>query len=158
MPEPWDPDLLYHYRTLMDALQSNLGAYGDSTNTWRRSDYVEVVPVAMPTEVGSEMPLAFGKGTYTGAYGGRTGTWDVHDTNQAEWYSAASGSTNAERLAWLQDSIGQAWKDAVSAQEAVLTSVPSSVAYGGVLGDGMATARWIASNDVPQYGKPGCGR
>ena len=33
----------------------------------------------------------------------------------------------------------------------VLTAAPSAVAYGGLLGDGMAAARWIAGNDVPLY-------
>jgi fibronectin type 3 domain-containing protein len=151
VPAPWDADLLFHYRGLIQALQNHLSQFGDSSQSWRLADYVYFVPVSMPTEVGSEMPLGYGQGTYTGVYKGRTGTWDVHDSNQAEWLAHGQGATAADKLDWLQAQIGQAWKNAVDVHMQLLTAAPSAVAYGGVLGDGMATARWIASNDVPRY-------
>src|SRR5262249_21133741 len=89
IPLPCATDLLYHYRTLIQGLQNHLSQFGDSSQSWRLADYVYFVPVSMPTEVGSEMPLGYGQGTYTGVYKGRTGTWDVHDKNQAEWLAHA---------------------------------------------------------------------
>jgi len=151
VPAPWDGDLLYHYGNLIQALQSHLRQFGDSTQTWRLADYVYFVSVSMPTEVGSEMPLGFGQGTYTGTYNGSYGAWNVHDANQAEWFSHAQGSTSSDKLSWLQAQIGQAWKNAVDVHMQRLTAIPSAVAYGGLLGDGMTAARWIASNDVPAY-------
>ncbi|MDX6547285.1 MAG: large repetitive protein [Gaiellales bacterium] len=151
VPAPWDADLLYHYRNLIQALQTHLSGFGDASQTWRLADYVYFVPVSMPTEVGSEMPLAFGQGTYTGTYKGINGTWNVHDTNQAEWFAHATGATTAEKLTWLQTQVGQAWKNAVDVHMQVLTAAPSAVAYGGLLGDGLAAARWIAINDVSRY-------
>ncbi len=151
IPQPWDADLLHHYSNLIGALQSHLSQFGDSSQSWRLADYVYFVPVSMPTEVGSEMPLSFGQGTYTGTYKGRSGTWNVHDTNQAEWYVHAQGATSSDKLSWLQSQIGQAWRNAVDVHMQQLTAAPSAVAYGGLLGDGMATARWIAGNDVSRY-------
>ena len=151
IPQPWDADLLYHYGNLIGALQSHLSQFGDSSQSWRLADYVYFVPVSMPTEVGSEMPLSFGQGTYTGTYKGRSGTWNVHDTNQAEWYVHAQGATSSDKLSWLQSQIGQAWRNAIDVHMQQRTAAPSAVAYGGLLGDGMATARWIAGNDVSRY-------
>jgi fibronectin type 3 domain-containing protein len=157
IPVPWDADLLYHYRNLIQALQTHLSQFGDSSQSWRLADYVYFVPVSMPTEVGSEMPLGYGQGTYSGVYKGHNGTWDVHDVNQAEWLAHAQGSTSADKLDWLQAQIGTAWKNAVDVHMQVLSAAPSAVAYGGLLGDGRRRHAGSPPTMSPAI-PPGCGR
>jgi fibronectin type 3 domain-containing protein len=150
VPVPWDPDLLVHYRALMAALEAHLEAPDGQGG--RLADVVEFVPVAMPTELGAEMPMGYGSGTFTGAYKGVVGTYDVAATNRAEWLAAASrGVTAADRLAAERADLEAAWEHAVDAQMSVLTSVPSAIALGGLWSDNYDAARDLASRIGARY-------
>lgn len=66
VPIFWNPDFtyndayMYHYNNLMVWLNGYLNGLTAAGN--RRGDYVIHVPVAAPTEVGTEMPIGFGSG------------------------------------------------------------------------------------------------
>jgi Beta-galactosidase len=156
VPVPWDPNLDYQYRLFVQALNQHLLEFGDASSSWRRADYVEAVPISMPTDVGTEMWITLGpklasQDSYTGVYKGEFGTYSRTAVNQAEWYANAVGSTDTERLTWLQMQLAAAWMDAVDAHMQLLTAVPSVIAYGGLLGDNQVAAQRIATVDVARY-------
>src|SRR5207245_2102160 len=51
-----------------------------------------------------------------------------------------------------RDNLEAAWRSAVAIQIANLTTVPSALAYGGLLGDGDAAAQRLAADEVSRYG------
>jgi hypothetical protein len=150
-PLPWDPDLLYHYQNLVASLQTWLSG-SDGTLLGTRADHVLFVPIAMPTVQGTEMPLDYGRGRFTGTYKGVWGTYDVATVNRTEWLAnAVSGTTATQRLASNRASLKAAWMSAIDAHMRLLPSVPSAIAYGGLFGDAYAAAKQIAANVVPKY-------
>ncbi len=150
VPLPWDPDLEFHYRNLLRALDAHL-RLGDTSGGILR-DEVYFVPVAMPSVHGSEMAVGYGTGTYTGTYKGVYGTYDRAATNRAEWRAhASSGTTDAERDAAVRRDLEDAWRRAIDAHMEELTIVPSSIAYGPQFSDAYAAAKAIASSKVAQY-------
>ena len=143
IPKPWDATLLARYRSMLAHLNTWLA--GSLPSGGIRSDYVHFVPVAMPTELGSEMSMGYGTvgDTFTGQYKGVTQTYNVVDENTNEWLNGAwigGGSRTKEQN---QASLEQAWKDAILAHMQVLTNVPSAIAYGGLFGDNHAAAMRI---------------
>ena len=149
-PLPWDPDLLVHYRAMLSSLQTWLSGSDGAGST--RASHVYFVPVAMPTEMGTEMPISYGKGSYIGVYKGASATWNIPAVNRAEWFShALGGTTDAQKLASTRASMETAWINAIDAQMAVLTSVRSAIAFGGVFGDGYGAAKRIATLEVGKY-------
>jgi hypothetical protein len=150
VPLPWDPNLVVHYRGMMHALQDKLSETDGAGGTW--ADHVLFVPVAMPSVMGSEMPIGYGSGMWTGTFGGVTKTWNRRDTNRAVWLRhAPSGATEADRTKAIQTAMKQAWSAAIDTQLTTLTSVPSAVAFGFLFADGYAGAQWIAETKVAQY-------
>jgi fibronectin type 3 domain-containing protein len=141
MPVPWDPDLAVHYGRLLDALNAHL-----VEGSW--APYVEFVPIAMPTMLGSEMQIGYGSGTYTGVYKGVSGTYNRATVNRAEWDAhAPSGSTSNEKQQANRDALEQAWHTAIDLHMNRL-SVPSALAYGALLGDVYAAAQRIAASEI----------
>jgi chitodextrinase len=151
VPVQWDANLAWHYANLMSALNDHLSGPDGAGGAW--ADHVEFVPVAMPTMLGTEMQTGYGSGSYTGVYKGVYGTYDRAAVNRAEWDAhAVSGSTSAARQQSNRDSLEAAWRSAIAIQMANLTTVPSAIAYGGLLGDGNAAAQRLAADEVPRYG------
>jgi hypothetical protein len=152
VPVPWDPNLLVHYKQMMQALGDHLGAADGQGGTLGSNVYM--IPVSMATAFGSEMVENFGQGTWSGTYNGVTKSgWDRRSVNQNVWLGLApSGSTDADRLASMQNADTQAWLDSVDAQESILapTGIPSSVAYGYAF-NSFGTATTVASTEVPKY-------
>jgi hypothetical protein len=149
-PLPWDPDLLVNYRGMVSSLQTWLQGTDGAGST--RASHVYFVPVAMPTELGTEMPVSYGGGSYTGIYKGRSGTWNVAAANRAEWLShAVSGTTDLTRERSNRASMESAWVNAIEAHMVLLPSVRSAIAMGGVFGDGYGAAKRIASLEVGKY-------
>jgi hypothetical protein len=139
VPAPWDPVLETEYRELMDALGAWLRGSDGAGGT--RADHVAIVPVAMPTVLGSEMTLSYGppgpcpQGTDAAGL-------DLRATNRAAWDAVAS---ELERRALLE----QAWRSAVAIH---MTSLPeptaSAIAYGHLFDDRQAAALRIAREEV----------
>jgi hypothetical protein len=151
IPLPWDADLAVHYRGMIEALQAKLEQADGAGGTW--ADHVLFAPVAMPTIMGSEMPIGFGHGAWTGTFGGVTKTWPRAETNRGVWLRhAPSGATDAERIKAIQTAMRDAWVRAIDVQMDALTSVPSAVSFGFLFADGYAGAQWIAEHVVPRHG------
>ncbi|MDX6591717.1 MAG: hypothetical protein QOJ13_913 [Gaiellales bacterium] len=147
VPVPWDPDLQFHYRNLMAELNTHLAQSNGAGGTW--ADQVEFVPIAMPTMLGTEMQIGYGSGSYTGVYKGLQGTYNRATVNRAEWDAhAPSGATTAEKQQANRNAIEAAWHAAIDLQTTTLSSVPSAVAYGALLGDQYAAAQRIAGSEV----------
>jgi fibronectin type 3 domain-containing protein len=146
VPAPWDPDLAFHYGNLMAQLQQHLLiSDGTATGTW--GDHVEFVPISMPTVLGSEMQVGYGTGTYTGVYKGKSGTFNRANENRAEWDAhAPAGATDKQQA--NRNAIEAAWHTAIDLQTRQLSSVPSGIAYGALLGDQYAAAQRIAATEV----------
>jgi len=147
MPVPWDPDLQVHYGRLLDALDAKLRESDGAGGSW--SKYVEFVPIAMPTMLGSEMQIGYGTGTYTGVYKGVDGTYNRAAVNRAEWDAfAPTGTTSAEKQLSGRSALEQAWRAAIALHMNRLTSVPSALAYGALLGDQYAAAQRLAATEI----------
>ncbi len=119
IPLPWDPNLLGHYRALLGEVEGHLA------DDPARAAHVYFVPVAMPTQVGTEMAMG---------YGG-------DPANRAAW--AAIGP-EPER----QELLAGAWDDAVLAHTELLRSAPSCIAYGPLFADRYRAAGVLAREHV----------
>jgi hypothetical protein len=152
VPLPWDPELAGFYRDMIRGLQAHLAEDGDGSQTWKRGDVVYGVPIALPTEWGTEMVIGYGSGTFSGTYKGVTQTWPVRETNRAEWMRhAADGDTDAARLEANRAAVRQAWLDAVEIHMEELTAAPSMLALGHIFADGYAGADAIVRQLDTRY-------
>lgn len=153
IPVPWDQSLAYYYGRLLQGLNDFLidptRAYSDGTLP---ADYVLFVPVAMPTEMGSEMQLGFGS-TSTGLSCGQIDAngCTPDNPNQAKWeqvakayhggiwnsatQTATGGTMPGDPEQFLRDKMVGAWENAISMHMTTLTSVPSGVVFASIFTD-----------------------
>jgi hypothetical protein len=134
--------LAQQYTQLMRALGSWLdepdGAGG------RKGDHIFLIPVSMPSYLGTEMVIGYGQSTTCPAGTGGAGE-DLRSTNLAIWNTI---STVDQRRAWTE----QAWRDAIGIHMSELpTGNPSVIAYGHLFEDGQAAALDIARDEVARY-------
>jgi hypothetical protein len=139
---PWDPVLAEQYRQLMHELGRWLdqpdGAGG------RKGDHIYLIPVSMPTYLGTEMVIGYGA-SVTCPPGTEAAGQNLRTSNLAKWNAV---STEAERRSRTE----QAWRDAIDIH---MTELPvqndSVIAYGHLFLDGQAAALRVASEKVAQY-------
>jgi len=139
---PWDPILAEQYRQLMHELGQWLdqpdGAGG------RKGDHIYLIPISMPSYLGTEMVIGYGANATCPA-GTEEAGQNLRATNLAAWEAV---STEAERRARTE----QAWRDAIDIH---MTELPeqndSVIAYGHLFLDGHAAALRIAADKVAQY-------
>ena len=142
VPVPWDPVLRAHYVELMHEigrwLDEDDGAGG------RKADHVRLVPISMPSALGTEMVIGYG-GSVTCPDAKDGAGLNLAATNREAWDAVGS---EANRRAWVE----AAWRDAIAIHmQALPVDVPSVLAYGAVFGDAQAAALRIASSEVAAY-------
>jgi hypothetical protein len=139
VPVPWDPVLEAEYAELLEAFGRWLGGSDGADGT--RADHVAVVPVAMPTVLGSEMTISYGPPGPCPAGTAAEGL-DLRAANRAAWDALAP---EAERRARLE----QAWREAIAIH---MRSLPepttSAIALGHLFDDGQAAALRIVREAV----------
>ncbi len=142
VPVPWDPVLRAEYVELMREIGRWLNE-GDGTGG-RKADHVRLVPISMPSALGTEMVLGYG-GNVTCPDGKDGASLNLAATNRAAWDAVG---TEADRRASTEN----AWRDAIAIHMQELPAdVPSVIAYGAVFGDAQAAALRIASSEVAKY-------
>jgi len=139
---PWDPVLAQQYRELMHEVGRWLdepdGAGG------RKGDHIYLIPVSMPSYLGTEMVIGYGQ-SVTCPAGTEAAGQNLRASNLAAWNTV---STEAERRARTE----QAWRDAIDIHMQELPAANDSVmAYGHLFLDGQAAALRIAADKVAQY-------
>jgi hypothetical protein len=140
-PVPWDPVLAEEYRELLRTLGSWLRGSDGAGGT--RADHVALVPVAMPTLLGSEMTIAYGPPGLCPAGTAAAGL-DLRTANRAAWDAVAP---EPERRASLEG----AWREAIEIHRSSLPPPTASVvAYGHLFDDGQAAALRIATDVVAE--------
>jgi Bacterial Ig domain/Beta-galactosidase len=136
---PWDQVLEAEYRQMMSALGSWLQQSDGIGGT--NADHVYLVPISMPTLLGSEMTIGFGS-TVTcpaGTDGAGASLWN---TNASRWHTLG---TNAQLQSWTEG----AWRDAIAIHMQELPAqVHSLLTYGGVFGDAQAAALDLARTEI----------
>jgi hypothetical protein len=142
VPLPWDPVLRAQYAELMDELgrwlEESDGAGG------RKADHVQLVPISMPTALGSEMVVGYGTSTVCPSGTDGAGL-NLATENRAVWDAV---STETARRAWTE----AAWRDAIAIHMAELPAdVGSVLAYGAMFNDAQAAALRIASSEVADH-------
>lgn len=136
---PWDPILEGEYRELMAALGSWLAQADGSGST--KGDHVHLVPIAMPTLLGSEMQIGFGA-SVTCPPGTDGAGQTLSNANAARWHTVG---TTAQLRDWTE----AAWRRAIAIHMQVLPdNVKSVIAYGGLFGDAHAAALRIAQTEI----------
>ncbi len=139
---PWDPVLAEQYRQLMHELGQWLdqpdGAGG------RKGDHIYLIPVSMPTYLGTEMVIGYGASvTCPGRDRGRR-----PEPQNLESRSVERGVDGGGAAARTE----QAWRDAIDIH---MTELPvqndSVIAYGHLFLDGQAAALRLATEKVAQY-------
>jgi hypothetical protein len=141
-PVPWDPTLATQYTELMRAL----GAWLDEPDGagGRKGDHVFLIPVSMPSYLGTEMVIGYGQNA-TCPPGTDGEGQNLRSTNLAIWNTV---STVDERRSWTE----QAWRAAIAIHMAELpTANDSVIAYGHVFEDAHAAALRIATDEVARY-------
>ena len=139
---PWDPVLAQQYTELMREVGRWLdlpdGAGG------RNGDHIYLIPVSMPSYLGTEMVIGYGASTTCPA--GTDGAGEnLRSVNLARWDAI---STETERRTRTE----QAWRDAIDIHMRELpTQNDSVIAYGHLFSDGQAAALRIAADKVGQY-------
>jgi hypothetical protein len=139
---PWDPVLAEQYRQLMH----ELGLWLDQPDGTggRKGDHIYLIPVSMPSYLGTEMVIGYGA-SVTCPGGTEAAGQNLRATNLAAWNTI---STESERRARTE----QAWRDAIDIHMTELPAQNDSVlAYGHLFLDGQAAALRIASDKVAQY-------
>ena len=140
-PVPWDPILVEEYRELLGALGSWLRGSDGAGGT--RADHVALVPVAMPTLLGSEMTIAYGPPGVCPAGTAAAGL-DLRTANRSAWDAVAA---EPERQTLLE----RAWREAIEIHRSTLPPPTASViAYGHLFDDGQAAALRIAADAVAE--------
>jgi hypothetical protein len=136
---PWDQVLEAEYRQMMSAVGSWMRQSDGLGGT--NADHVYLVPISMPTLLGSEMTIGFGQ-TVTcpaGTDGAGSSLWS---TNAARWHTLG---TNAQLQSWTE----AAWRDAIAIHMQELPEqVHSLLTYGGVFGDAQAAALDLAQTEI----------
>ncbi len=141
-PVPWDQVLASEYEELMGALGGWLERPDGSGG--RNADHVYLVPVSMPSVLGSEMTIGYGSNEPCPPGTGGAGA-PLAATNRAAWDAVSSES---QRRRWTE----AAWRRAISIHMRQLPADTSSViAYGALFGDGQAASLRIAGNEVAWY-------
>jgi hypothetical protein len=121
VPLPWDADLLVHYKRMITALNAHLQQTG-------LADQVYFVTSGMPTELGTEMPMGYGRAGQAAA-------------NRAVWLRhSPSKGTPAQREAANRKALENAWVTSTREQLQTLTTTNTALALGGLFGDGYAAA------------------
>ena len=139
---PWDPVLAEQYRQLMH----ELGLWLDQPDGTggRKGDHISLIPVSMPSYLGTEMVIGYGASATCPA-GTEAAGQNLRATNLAAWNTV---STESERRARTE----QAWRDAIDIHMSELPVQNDSViAYGHLFLDGHAAALRIAADKVAQY-------
>jgi hypothetical protein len=141
-PVPWDPVLAQKYTDLMREVGRWLREPDGAGGT--KSDHVYLIPISMPSFLGTEMVIGYGSNTRCPS--GTDGAGEsLRTTNVARWNSV---STVDQRRAWTE----QAWRQAIDIHMAELPAGTNSLlAYGHVFEDGQASALRIATDKVVQY-------
>ena len=143
VPVPWDLVLRSQYTELMTEVGRWLNE-GDGAGG-RNADHVQLVPISMPTVLGTEMVIGYG-GNITCPDGKGGAGLNLSATNRAAWDAV---STETGRRAEVET----AWRRAIGIHMTVLPSdVRSVIAYGAVFGDAQAAALRIASSEIAGRG------
>jgi len=139
VPIPWDPTLEQEYRELLEVVGGWLEGPDGAGGT--RADHVAIVPVAMPTVLGSEMTISYGppgpcpEGTAAAGL-------DLRAVNRAAWDTVAS---EPERRLALEE----AWRVAIDIHLRTLPEPTDvAIAYGHLFDDGQAASLRIAREVV----------
>jgi hypothetical protein len=141
-PVPWDRVLASEYREMIGELGRWLD--GPDGAGGRRADHVYLVPVSMPTVLGTEMTLGYGANVRCPAGTAAPGV-DLAATNRARWETV---STEPQRRRWVE----AAWRRAIEIHMRQLPPETNSViAYGAVFGDGHAASLRIATEEVARH-------
>ena len=136
---PWDPVLEAEYRQMMSALGAWMGQGDGRGGT--NADHVYLVPISMPTLLGSEMTIGFGA-TVTCPSGTDGAGMQLWNTNAGRWHALG---TNAQLQSWTEG----AWRDAIAIHMQELPAqVHSLLTYGGVFGDAQAAALDLARTQI----------
>jgi hypothetical protein len=139
VPVPWDPVLAEEYRELMMELGSWLRGPDGAGGV--RADHVALVPVAMPTVLGSEMTISYGPPGVCPSGTAAAGL-DLTTANRTAWNALAP---EAERRELLE----RAWQEAIEIHAAALPEPTASViAYGHLFDDQQTAALRIARTAV----------
>jgi hypothetical protein len=142
VPLPWDPVLEREYEELLVALGDWLRGPDGAGET--RADHVAVVPVAMPTVLGSEMTISYGPPGLC-PDGTAAAGLDLRAANRAAWDQVAP---EAERRSLLET----AWRSAVEIHmQALPEATASAIAYGHLFDDRQGAALAIARDLVTRY-------
>jgi hypothetical protein len=141
-PVPWDEVLAAEYEELMGALRGWLERPDGSGD--RNADHVYLVPVSMPSVLGSEMTIGYGSNEPCPPGTSGAGA-TLAATNRAAWDAVSS---EAQRRRWIE----AAWRRAIAIHMQQLPEATSSlIAYGALFGDGQAASLRIARNHVERY-------
>jgi hypothetical protein len=139
VPVPWGAALEAEYRQLMRAVGGWLEQPDGAGGT--KGDHVSLIPVAMPTILGTEMQIGFGAGVTCPAGTDGAGQ-SLATTNRTRW--TALGTVEQ-----LQQWTEGAWRRAIEIHMQELPGTTRSViAWGGLFGDGHAAALRIARSEI----------
>jgi len=139
---PWDPILEAEYAEMMHELGRWLSRSDGNGKT--NGSHVFLIPVSMPSILGTEMVYGYGPNVRCPAGTDAAGL-DLASSNRAAWDRI---STETDRRAWA----AAAWTRAIDIHMRELpVGVRSVIAYGSVFGDGQAASMRIAQEQVPQY-------
>ena len=139
---PWDPVLSQQYRELMH----ELGLWLDQPDGagGRKGDHIFLVPISMPSYLGTEMVIGYGQ-SVTCPGGTEAAGQNLRSSNLTAWNTV---STEGQRRALTE----QAWRDAIDIHMQELPAANDSLlAYGHLFLDGQAGALRIAADKVAQY-------
>jgi hypothetical protein len=140
---PWDPVLQTEYTEMMRELGRWLSRSDGAGRT--NGAHVYLVPVSMPSILGTEMVYGYGPSVRCPAGTDGAGT-DLPASNRAAWDRI---STESQRREW----VAAAWRNAIDIHMRELpVNVRSVIAYGSVFGDGHGASMRIAQEKVTQYG------
>jgi hypothetical protein len=130
VPLPWHKSLLAHYQRLMAGLNQHLLDTG-------LGDRVYFVTSGMPTELGTEMPMGYGRAGQAAA-------------NKRVWLANSPvKGTEAARTAANRTALENAWYESTKMQLETLTAAPSALALGGLFGDGYQAANRLVDRLAP---------
>lgn len=136
---PWDPLLEAEYGEMLAAIAGWLGQ--DDGHGGTKGDHVYLVPISMPTVLGSEMQVGFGGNATCPIDTGGAGL-SLSQVNADRWHALG---TDADLRAWTEG----AWRRAIALHMQELpANVRSVIAYGALFGDTQAAARAIAGTLV----------
>jgi len=137
---PWDPVLEDEYREMLSSVGDWLGQADGSGGS--NADHIYLVPISMPTLLGSEMQIGFGRTQTTCPAGTEGEGLSLSEVNADLWHALG---TDAELRTWTE----AAWRRAIAIHLQVLPeNVASVIAYGALFGDAQAAALDIAGTEI----------